>query len=303
MAGGVLAGAPSAGPLRRKVPPLWCARFQPALSALPHGFSMSHASAVVTVMINAARKAARGLARDFGELDGLSRSRKGAADFVSAADLRAEEILHEEVSKGRPKYGFLMEERGEIEGSDNSNRWVVDPLDGTTNFLHGLPQFAISICLERDRQPYAGVVFNPATNELFWAEKGEGAWLNDKRMRVAGRTDLSECLFATGLPFKGKPGREASLKEVDRVLAETAGVRRFGSAALDLAYVAAGRFDAFWERGLNPWDVGAGIVLVREAGGAVAEIEGGAKPMHEGSILAANTEIIERAGALIRGGK
>lgn len=260
---------------------------------------MPHASPLVTVMINAARKAARGLSRDFGELDGLVTTRKGAADFVSAADHRAEQVLFEELSKGRPKYGFLMEERGEIIGADSSNRWVVDPLDGTTNFLHGLPQFAISICLERDRQPYAGVIYNPVADELYWAEKGEGAWLNDKRLRVSGRKALDECLFATGLPFKGRPGRERSLKEADRVLAETAGIRRYGSAALDLAFVAAARFDAYWERDLNPWDVGAGIVLVREAGGAVAEIEGGAQPMHSGSILAASTEIFDKAKALI----
>lgn len=260
---------------------------------------MTHASAVMTVMINAARKAARGIARDFGELDGLQTSRKGAADFVSAADLKAEQTLFEELSKGRPKYGFVMEERGEIVGADNSNRWVVDPLDGTTNFLHGLAQFAISICLERDRQPYAGVIFNPAANELYWAEKGEGAWLNDRRLRVSSRTALEDCLFATGLPFKGKPGRARALKETDAVLGETAGVRRYGSAALDLAFVAAGRFDAYWERGLNCWDVGAGIVLVREAGGMVSEIEGGAQPMHAGSILAANPEIFEKAKKLL----
>jgi len=260
---------------------------------------MTHASAVMTVMIGAARKAARGIARDFGELDGLQTSRKGAADFVSAADLKAEQTLFEELSKGRPKYGFVMEERGEIVGADNSNRWVVDPLDGTTNFLHGLAQFAISICLERDRQPYAGVIFCPATNDLFWAEKGEGAWLNDRRIRVSSRTALEDCLFATGLPFKGRPGRERALKDTDAVLAETAGVRRYGSAALDLAFVAAGRFDAYWERGLNCWDVGAGIVLVREAGGMVSEIEGGAQPMHAGSILAANPEIFEKAKRLL----
>lgn len=260
---------------------------------------MPHASALMTIMIGAARKAARGLARDFGELDGLTTTKKGAADFVTAADVRSEQVIFEELSKGRPKYGFLMEERGEIEGADNSNRWVVDPLDGTTNFLHGLPQFAISICLERDRQPHAGVVFNPATNELFWAEKGEGAWLNDRRLRVSNRKLAEDCIFATGLPFKGRPGREQALKETDRVLAETAGVRRFGSAALDLCFVAAGRFDAYWERDLNPWDVGAGIALVREAGGIVTEIDGGSRPMHAGSILAAGAEIHERAKAIL----
>lgn len=260
---------------------------------------MPHASALVAVMIAAARKAARGLARDFGELADLQTAKKGAADFVSAADLKAEQILFEELSRARPKYGFLMEERGEIEGADNSNRWLVDPLDGTTNFLHGLPQFCVSICLERDRQPFAGVLYNPASNELYWAEKGEGAWLNDRRLRVSARGALDECLFATGLPFKGRPGRELALKETERVLAETAGIRRFGSAALDLAFVAAGRYDAYWERGLNPWDVGAGIILVREAGGIVAEIGGGPRPLHAGSILAANAEIFDKAKRLI----
>ena len=260
---------------------------------------MAHASAVITVMINAARKAARAMRRDFGEVEALQVSKKGAADFVSAADLRAEQTIFEELSKARPKYGFVMEERGEIEGADNSNRWVVDPLDGTTNFLHGLGHFAISIALERDRQPLAGVIYNPASDELFWAEKGEGAWLNDRRIRVSGRNDLDSALFATGLPFKGRPGRALALKETDRVLAETAGVRRFGSAALDLAFVAAGRYDAYWERGLNNWDVAAGVVLVREAGGVVTEIEGGPKPALVGSILAANAEIYEKAQALL----
>lgn len=261
---------------------------------------MAHASAVINVMISAARKAARSLTRDFGEVEALQVSRKGAADFVSAADLRAEKILREELATGRPKYGFLLEEGGEIEGSDNSNRWVVDPLDGTTNFLHGLGQFAISICLERDRQPYAGVVYNPVSDELFWAEKGAGAWVNDRRMRVSARRDLSECLIATGLPFMGMTGRARSLAETDRVLAQTAGIRRYGSAALDLAFVAAGRFDGYWERNLNPWDVGAGIVLVREAGGMVAEIDGGDKPMHAGSLIAANSEIFDPLARLIR---
>ena len=260
---------------------------------------MAHASALMNVMISAARKTARNLSRDYGEIDALQVSKKGAADFVSAADLKAEQTLFEELNRSRPKYGFLMEERGEIEGVDNSNRWIVDPLDGTTNFLHAIPQFCISICLERDRQPYAGVIYNPATDELYWAEKGEGAWLNERRIRVSGRRELEESLFATGLPFKGRPGRAESLKEVDRVLAETAGVRRFGSAALDLAYVAAGRFDAYWERGLNAWDVGAGIALVREAGGIVGEIEGGNNPLHAKSILATNGELFETARSLI----
>jgi len=261
---------------------------------------MSNTSALLNVMIKAARQAARSLQRDFGEVEALQVSRKGAADFVSAADTRAEQAIFEELSQARPKYGFIMEERGEIEGADNSNRWIVDPLDGTSNFLHGLGHFAISIGLERDRQPYAGVVYNPISDELFYAEKGEGAFLNDKRIRVSARNDLSECLFACGLPFKGLPGRDQALKETDAVLNATAGVRRFGAAALDLAFVAAGRFDAFWERGLNPWDICAGIVLVREAGGAVSEIDGGSNPLTGGSILATNGELPATAQKLLR---
>ncbi|MEQ8179839.1 MAG: inositol monophosphatase family protein [Amphiplicatus sp.] len=260
---------------------------------------MTHASALVTVMIAAARKAAKGLRRDFGEVEALAVSKKGASDFVSAADLRAEQAIFEELSRARPKYGFVMEEKGEIEGSDNSNRWIIDPLDGTTNFLHGLPHFAISIGLERDRQPYAGVVYNPATDELYWAEKGEGAFVNDRRLRVSGRSDLDSALFATGLPFQGRPGRARALAETDKVLEKTAGIRRYGAAALDLAYVAAGRFDAYWERDLNNWDVCAGIVLVREAGGVVSEIDGGARPSLNGSVLAANAEIFDKAKALL----
>lgn len=250
-------------------------------------------------MVAAARKAARGLMRDFGEAQALQVSKKGVADFVSRADLKAEQTIFEALSEARPKYGFVMEERGEIEGADNSNRWVVDPLDGTTNFLHGIAHFAISIALERDRQPFAGVIYNPATEELYWAEKGEGAWLNDRRMRVSGRRDLSECLFATGLPFAGMEGRERALDETRRVLEVTAGIRRFGSAALDLAYVAAGRYDAYWERGLNSWDVAAGACLVREAGGMISEIEGGRNYLTAGSILAANGELYERAKKLL----
>lgn len=262
---------------------------------------MPHTPALVSVMINAARKAARNMVRDFGEVQALQVTRKGAADFVSRADLAAEQTIFEELSAARPKYGFVMEERGEIEGVDNSNRWIVDPLDGTTNFLHGLPQFAISIALERDRQPHAGVIYNPITDELFWADKGEGAYLNDRRLRVSGRSDLSECLFACGLPFAGRPGREEALEETNRVLERTAGVRRLGSAALDLAYVAAGRFDGFWERDLNIWDVAAGAAIVREAGGLVSEIEGGSKYLSAGSILATNSELHVEAKRLILG--
>ena len=260
---------------------------------------MAQYSALIAVMMEAAHKAARGLARDFGEAQALQVTRKGVADFVSKADLRAEQAIFETLSHARPKYGFVMEERGEVEGSDNSNRWIVDPLDGTTNFLHGLGHYAVSIALERDRQPLCGVVFNPIADEMFWAEKGQGAWLNDRRIRVSGRRELSECLFATGLPFAGMDGRDRALEETRRVLEVTAGIRRFGSAALDLAYVAAGRYDAYWERGLNIWDVAAGVCLVREAGGLISEIDGGKNFMTAGSILAANGEIYEAAKKLV----
>ena len=264
---------------------------------------MPQHSALITVMVTAARKAARTLLRDFGEVEHLQVSRKGTADFVSAADLRAEQTIFETLTQARPKYGFIMEERGVMEGADNSNRWIVDPLDGTTNFLHGLGQFAISIGLERDRKPYAGVIFNPVSDELFWAQKGEGAWLNENRIRVSGRRDLEDCLFACGLPFSSRPGRALALAETEAVLGRTAGVRRMGAAALDLAFTAAGRFDAYWERGLNSWDVCAGIILVREAGGYVEALETAADPLHDGSIIAGNPEIFEKAKALLSGAK
>ena len=263
---------------------------------------MPVASGLIRVMIDAARKAARGLARDFGEAAQLQVSRKSIADFVSTADLKAEKTLYEELSRARPKFGFIMEEQGEIEGADNSNRWILDPLDGTTNFLHGLPHYAISIGLERDRQPYAGVIYNPASDELYWAEKGQGAWLNNTRLRVSGRTDLTEALFATGIPFVGRGDHAQFLKEAQAVMGATAGIRRFGAASLDLAFTAAGRFDGFWERGLASWDVCAGIVLVREAGGFVTEIEGGSDPLNAGSILAVNDPLQEPLRRLLTEG-
>ncbi len=250
---------------------------------------MPHLSPLLNIMISAARDAARSLRRDFYEVEALQVRRKGAADFVSKADVAAEEAIRASLSKARPKYGLLMEESGETEGSDNSNRFIVDPLDGTTNFLHGMPQFCISIALERDREPYAGVIYAPILDELYYAEKGFGAYVNDKRLRVTGRTDLSEALVGCGLPFKGRPGREQALMETERVLSETAGVRRFGSAAYDLCMTAAGRLDGYWERGLNAWDVAAGIVLVREAGGQVSLIEDDrGRPHLEKSVLASN---------------
>lgn len=263
---------------------------------------MAHYSPLISVMIKAARDAAKVLRRDYFEVEALQVRRKGAADFVSQADIKAEQAIFDALSAARPKYGFLMEERGEIEGSDNSNRFIVDPLDGTTNFLHGIQQFCISIGLERDRQPYAGVVYSPITDELFYAEKGTGAFLNERRIRVSGRDDLSEALVGCGFPFKGRPGRAQALEETDRVLAETAGVRRFGSAAYDLCMTAMGRLDGFWERGLHPWDVAAGIIIVREAGGEVSTIAPGEDKPHLGKeILASNHQLHDDIRGLLRG--
>ena len=261
---------------------------------------MANTSALLNVMITAARLAGRSLRRDYFEVDALQVSRKGAADFVSTADTNAEKIIFDSLSQARPKFGFVMEEGGEVKGADNSNRWFIDPLDGTTNFLHGLPQFAVSIGLERDREPFAGVVYAPITDDLFFAEKGFGCFHNDKRLRVSAREDLSECLLAHGLPFKGKAGADIALRESNNVLAHTAGMRRFGAASLDLAMVAMGRFDGYWERLLSPWDICAGAVLVREAGGHVTELDTDGNRAHlTGEILATNGHIHEAAREII----
>ena len=242
-------------------------------------------------MIDAARKAGRGLARDFGELGELQVSKKGTGDYVSAADLKAEQVLVEELNKARPGYGVLAEERGLVEGSDKTHTWIIDPLDGTTNFLHAIPHFAINIALQRDGVIVAGVTYNPATGDIFWSEKGKGTFLNDKRLRVAARRDLSESLLATGIPFVGRPGHAAFLKELHQITQRVSGVRRYGSAALDLAWVAAGRFDGFWERNLKPWDIAAGILMVTEAGGKVSGIDPDEDILQTGNILAANLDL------------
>ncbi len=249
---------------------------------------MTTPSALLKVMTDAARKAARGLVRDFGEVEALQVSRKGAADFVSAADLKAEQTLYEELIRVRPGYGFLGEERGEVPGTDRTHRWIVDPLDGTTNFLHAIPHFAINVALEREGQMVAAVTYNPVTHDLFWAERGRGAFLNDRRLRVSARTRLDESVLATGIPFLGKGGHARFLKELHQTAQKVAGVRRFGSAALDLAWVAAGRFDGYWERDLGPWDVAAGLLLVSEAGGMVTDADGGEAMLSQGSICAAS---------------
>ena len=252
---------------------------------------MTTPTTLLKVMIDAVRKAARGLTRDFGEVAELQVSKKGAGDYVSAADIKAEQVLFEELMRVRPGYGFIGEERGLIEGSDKTHTWIVDPLDGTTNFLHAIPHFAVTAALERDGVIVAGVTYNPISNEMFWAEKGKGAYLNDKRLRVAARRNLDETVLATGIPFIGKPGHAVFLKELHQVAQRVSGVRRFGSAALDLAYVAAGRFDGYWERGLQNWDMAAGTLLVTEAGGKVTDADGDIAPLHSGTVLASNLEL------------
>lgn len=250
------------------------------------------ASALMTIMINAARKAGRSLARDFGEVEQLQVSVKGPANFVSAADHRAESILHEELSRARQGYSFLMEERGLVEGPDKTHTWIIDPLDGTTNFLHGIPLFAISIALQRDGELVAGLIYNPASGDIYTAERGKGAFLNDnRRLRVAGRPGLENAVIVTGIPHRGKSGHERHLKELSAVMRDSAGIRRTGAASLDLAWVAQGRFDGYWERNIQPWDMAAGIVIVREAGGLVSDTQGRQNMLETGDIVCGNEAI------------
>jgi myo-inositol-1(or 4)-monophosphatase len=251
-------------------------------------------------MTGAARKAARGLNRDFGEVEQLQVSVKGPGDFVSTADLRAERTLRNELHRARPHYGLLFEEGGAAEGTDTHHRWIVDPLDGTTNFLHGIPHFAISIALERDGEIVAGVVYEPTRDEMYWAEKGIGAFLNDRRLRVSARRQLGDAVIGTGIPFRGRGDHPKYIATLGRVMGATSGVRRLGAAALDLAYVAAGRYDGFWEYGLSQWDIAAGLLLVREAGGFVSDLTGGQAMMASGDILAANNHLHLALAALIR---
>jgi myo-inositol-1(or 4)-monophosphatase len=259
---------------------------------------MAVRSALFNVMSSAALKAARGLKRDFGEVEQLQVSVKGPGDFVSTADLKAERILRQELERARPGFGFLMEESGASEGRDKSHRWIVDPLDGTTNFLHGIPHFAISIGLERDGEMIAGLIYQPIGDEIFWAEKGGGAYLNDRRLRVSARRTLDDALIGTGIPFREHGDHARYLATLATVMAATSGVRRMGVASLDLAYVAAGRFDGYWEFGLKAWDLAAGLVLVREAGGRVAGL-GAGEPISTGDIIASNGALDEALRRLV----
>lgn len=247
-------------------------------------------SALLNVMVQAALKAGRGLTRDFGEVENLQVSLKGPGDFVSAADRRADQVLIAELRKARPSYSFLTEESGTIAGSDGSHRWIVDPLDGTTNFLHGIPIFAISIGLERDGEIVAGVIYNPVLNELYVAERGSGAYFNDRRIRVAGRRDLSDAVVVTGAaPRTADPA--GYRRELGAVMSAVTGFRCSGSAAVDLAWVASGRFDGYWHHDLSPWDMAAGIILIREAGGFVSDAAGSDQIFAKGTVVAGNEAI------------
>ncbi|TYB82429.1 inositol monophosphatase family protein [Maritimibacter fusiformis] len=258
-------------------------------------------SANLNLMIKAARKAGRSLVKDFREVENLQVSMKGAGDFVSKADIAAEGIIREELMNGRPNYGWLGEEGGGEPGKDPTRRWIVDPLDGTTNFLHGLPHWAVSIGLEHKGEIVAGVIYDPAKDEMFVAEKGQGAFMNETRLRVSARTKMIEAIFATGLPFGGRSDLPETLQDLARLLPACAGVRRWGAAALDLAYVAAGRYDGFWERRLHAWDVAAGLVILREAGGLVEAITPGEDILSSGEIVAANEAIFDKFAPIIRG--
>ncbi len=269
---------------------------------------MAAVSGLIRVMEKAARKAGGKLRRDFGEIEHLQVSQKGPADFVSKADLRAERTIYDELLAARPGWGFMMEEAGVIEGEEGSPRWIVDPLDGTSNFLHGIPHFAVSIAAQERKldgsgwgDVIAGLVYNPITDETFWAEKSRGAWLHDGRLRVSGRRHLSEALIATGIPFGGHGDFGEWIRIFGAVGPQVAGIRRFGAASLDLAWVAAGRFDGFWESDLNDWDTAAGCLIVREAGGFVSDFRGRSVAVHSKQVLAANDALHSRLHKIVAG--
>ena len=266
---------------------------------------MAAVSGLIRVMERAARKAGGRLRRDFGEVAHLQVSRKGPADFVSQADQRAEQTLYEELKRARPDWGFLGEEGGAREGDPSKPRWIIDPLDGTTNFLHGVPHFCISVAVEDPHGAQGkpeithGYIYQPLTDESFWAEKGRGAWLQDQRLRVSARRDLADALIATGIPFLGHGNFAEWSRIFGAVAPEVAGIRRLGAACLDLAWVAAGRFDGFWESDLKPWDVAAGMILIREAGGYVTDFRGQDLPMQRNQFLAANDVLHSKLHKLV----
>lgn len=262
---------------------------------------MSQASANLNIMIKAARRASRSLLRDFGEVENLQVSSKAAGDFVSKADIKAEEAIYTELSEARPNYGWMGEESEEKQGKDPTRRWIVDPLDGTSNFLHGIPHWAISIALEYKEEIIAGVIYDPIKDEMFTAEKGQGAWLNDRRLRVSDRSNMIEMLFATGIPFGNKEGLNDALNELEKIMPKCAGVRRQGAAALDLAYVAAGRLDGYWEKGIKPWDIGAGLLIAKEAGALIESFKDSLdSPLKTGSLICANNLIFQSFAKILR---
>ena len=267
---------------------------------------VSH-SGLITVMERAARKAAPRVRRDFGEVEQLQVSRKGPADFVSMADRRAEQALVDELRHARPDWGFLLEEGGEVAGDPTKPRWIIDPIDGTSNFLHGIPHFAMSLAVQEPKpgggwgEVTQGLVYQPLTDESFWAEKGRGAWLSDRRLRVSSRRDLADAVIATGIPYKAHGDLDRFQKILEAVAPEVAGIRRYGSAALDLAWVAAGRYDGFWEEDLQQWDIAAGILLVREAGGFVSDFRGADRALETGQVLAANDGLQTKLHKLVAG--
>ncbi|MGD1953812.1 MAG: inositol monophosphatase family protein [Sphingomonadales bacterium] len=263
---------------------------------------MANQSALINVMTQAAQKAARSMSRDFGEVEHQQVSRKGPADFVSQADRRADDTLREELMRARPDFGITLEESGDTNVREDGPRWIVAPIDGTSNFLHGIPHFAISIAAEQFGEITACIVYEPLQDQLFWAVKGRGAYLNDRRLRVSARKNIADCLFATGIPFKGHGDFGRFTHILNEVMPQCAGIRRFGAASLDLAYVAAGRFDGFWEEGLQPWDIAAGMFLVREAGGIITDIRGSDQMLKTGGIVAANPAMHTQLHKLIAKG-
>ncbi len=261
---------------------------------------MPPTSPLMNIMIRAAEKAARSLVRDFGEVEQLQVSRKGPADFVTAADKRSEEIIFEELKKVRPDFSFMMEESGEIKGKDTDNVWIIDPLDGTHNFMHGIPHWCISIALESKGRVDAGLVYDPVKDEMFCAERSGGAFVRGKRMRVSGRTSLESAVIAFGSAQLDKDKQGIYLSEVKAVSSIAPMVRRFGVAALDLCYVAAGRVEGYWERDIHPWDVAAGVLMVKEAGGFVTSIDNQDNPVHSGNIIAGNQSVYSDIRKLVR---
>jgi myo-inositol-1(or 4)-monophosphatase len=249
-------------------------------------------SPLINVMIKAAKKASRGLRRDFNELENLQVMTKGPANFVTAADIRTQNTIYDELSYAKPDWSFIMEESKPIRGSNPNSKFIIDPIDGTTNFMHGNPNFAISIAAEIDNKLEAALIYSPITDEMFIAERGKGAFLNDKRIRVASRKKLSESILITGIPHLGRGDIDLFLREMKILIPEVAGIRRSGSAALDLAWVAAGRYDAFWERGLASWDIAAGILMIKEAGGYAQGINGKDSDMWDGNIISGNEDIV-----------